>query len=118
MLYHECIITNIQDRLTSWQDSMQFKFAEKDLVNLYETGQGPYPEAIIKAFFKKVQLIDKAKDENDLRAFKGNHFEKLQGEKNLYSIRLNIQFRLILELLKDGQCKIILIREISKHYEK
>jgi toxin HigB-1 len=97
---------------------MKFKFGSKELSDLYETEQGPYSEAIIKAFFKKIQLINNAKDENDLRALKSNHFEKLQGEKNLYSIRLNIQFRLILELLKDGQCKIILIREISKHYEK
>jgi plasmid maintenance system killer protein len=97
---------------------MKFQFGSKELSDLYETGQGSYSEAIIKAFFKKIQLINNAKDENDLRRLQSNHFEKLQGEKNLYSIRLNIQFRLILELLKDGQCKIILIKEISKHYEK
>ena len=97
---------------------MEFKFATKDLAKLYETGEGPYPPAIIKAFTKKVGLIKNANHENDLRALKSNHFEKLKGEKKLYSIRLNDQYRLIFKLQQDGSYKIILIKEISNHYSK
>ena len=97
---------------------MEFKFATKELARLYETGQGPYASAVIKAFIKKVGLIKNAKHENDLRAFKSNHFEKLKGQKNSYSIRLNVQYRLIFELQADGLYKIVLIKEISNHYSK
>lgn len=95
---------------------MEIWFADKKLVKLYKTGKGSYSEIIIKAFFKKIQQIRSAKNENDLRALKSNHFEKLQGIKDQYSMRLNDQFRLIIELLDDGSCKIVIIKEISNHY--
>lgn len=97
---------------------MLFEFDNNELVKIYETGRGSYPPEIIKAFFKKIQLIKNAKNENDLRKIKSNHFEKMEGYKNRYSLRLNLQYRLIIELLKDGIYKIILIKEISNHYSK
>lgn len=95
---------------------MEFKFASKELIKLYETHYGSYPEAIINAFFKKIQIIKNAKNENDLRALKSNHFEKLKGKTGQYSMRLNDKFRLIVEFLENGSCKIVLVKEISNHY--
>lgn len=96
---------------------MEIKFADKKLAMLYEVGEGAYSEAVISAFSKKIQIIKSAKNENDLRALKSNHFEKLKGTKDSYSMRLNKQYRLIIELLNDGSCKIVIIKEISNHYE-
>lgn len=97
---------------------MRFQFENSDLSDLYykDKCKEAYPEYVITAFFKKMQTIKAASNENDLRAIKGNHFEKLEGEENQYSIRLNQQYRLIFGLDKDGMCTIMLIREISNHY--
>jgi len=95
---------------------MLFEFKTKKLAKVYEKGEGSYPDAVKKAFVKKVNLIKRAKNENDLRILKSNHFEKLKGRKAEYSIRLNDQYRLIFEILKNGQYKIILINKISDHY--
>ena len=97
---------------------MRFQFANSELSELYyeEKGNATYPEYVVTAFFKKMQIIKNAVDENDLRAIKGNHFEKMEGEENVYSIRLNQQYRLIFSLEKDGKCAVMLIKEISNHY--
>jgi plasmid maintenance system killer protein len=97
---------------------MRFQFANSDLEDLYyeEKGKEAYPDYVVTAFFKRMQTIKSAKNENDLRAIKGNHFEKMEGENNKYSIRLNQQYRLIFSLENDGTCKIMLIKEISNHY--
>ncbi len=46
--------------------------------------------------FKKIQMLDDATGELDLRSPPGNHFVKLSGSlKDRYSIRVNKQWRLI-----------------------
>ena len=51
---------------------------------------------------KLLQIIRTAKDERDLRTFKGRRFEKLQGDLDgYYSMRLNNQFRLIFSIQDD-----------------
>jgi proteic killer suppression protein len=48
--------------------------------------------------FRKLQLIDDAITDQDLRAPPSNHFEKLRGKlAGLYSIRVNEQWRLIFQ---------------------
>lgn len=97
---------------------MRFQFENSGLEELYyeEKGAEAYPDYVVTAFFKKIQTIKAATNENDLRALKGNHFEKMEGKENKYSMRLNLQYRLIFSLEKDGGCTIISIKEISNHY--
>jgi len=100
---------------------LRFIFANKKLEQLYtaEAGANKYPPEVVDAFFKKMALIRTAKDENDLRAFKSLHFEKLQGERGLRgerSIRLNQQFRLILRLETDEQGKLVCIISIEDYH--
>jgi len=64
---------------------MKFCFETKELVDVYRSGTGKYPKEIIITFIKKVNSIDSARDERDLRNLKSNHFEKLKGYQNLYS---------------------------------
>ncbi len=54
-------------------------------------------QAILKAaLFRKLQLIDDAMADKDLRAPPSNHFEKLSGKlAEFHSIRVNKQWRLI-----------------------
>lgn len=96
---------------------MNFRFQDSGLEDLYYLGKGAskLPDFIVRAFFRKVQFIKNAKNENDLRALKGNHFEKMEGKKNLYSIRLNDQYRLEFALDKSDGTTII-VQRISNHY--
>ncbi len=54
------------------------------------------PADLEKVLFRKLQLIDDANEDKDLRAPPGNHFEKLRGKLEGYcSIRVNIRWRIV-----------------------
>lgn len=54
------------------------------------------PADIRSRLFRKLQLLDDATNDADLRSPPSNHFEKLSGKlKNKCSIRVNDQWRLI-----------------------
>lgn len=54
------------------------------------------PGTIAGALFRKLQILDAATDESDLRVPPGNRFEHLQGSLSGWcSIRVNKQYRLI-----------------------
>ncbi len=54
------------------------------------------PSEIDSRLFRKLQMIDDAICDQDLRVPPSNHFEKLSGKlKDYYSIRVNRQWRLI-----------------------
>lgn len=56
------------------------------------------PAAIINSLFRRLQMLDIAMSERDLRLPPGNHFEKLSGNlEGWRSIRVNQQWRLIFE---------------------
>jgi toxin HigB-1 len=109
--------------------NVKIKFKTGELEYFYLTplaeirGKLPFQKDIIKQFKKKVQILISIDSLNELALFKSLNFEELKGDREgYYSIRLNKQYRLIfiLEEEKEEQiiCEIILITEISKHYEK
>jgi proteic killer suppression protein len=54
------------------------------------------PADLKNALFRKLQLIDDANKDKDLRVPPGNRFEKLRGNLEGYcSIRVNIRWRLV-----------------------
>ncbi len=54
------------------------------------------PPSLETSLFRKLQLIDDATTDQDLRVPPGNHFEKLRGNLGgFYSICVNQQWRLI-----------------------
>jgi proteic killer suppression protein len=68
-----------------------------------------FPKEIVRAFRKRIQSIRAAVDERDLYAVKGNHFEKLKGNRDgQHSLRLNDQWRMIIEI-KEGSPKNIIV---------
>lgn len=90
---------------------MDWEIADDDLQRIYTDKRfsGEYSEAVIKAFRNRVQFIDAARDERDLDAMKSCHFEKLRGREPQRSIRLNKQWRLIVELIEQGERKRVRI---------
>ena len=54
------------------------------------------PSELHAVLFRKIQMIDDSRTDQDLRVPPSNHFEKLQGNlAGLYSIRVNRQWRLV-----------------------
>ena len=105
---------------------MIVQFKTKELAKLYYTllnklrGKQKYSREIIKQYKRKVQLLEDIKNLEELRPFKGLNFEYLKRDREGdCSIKLNDQFRLIFEPIKDNSNVIIIlfITEISKHYE-
>lgn len=81
-------------------------------------GKQSIPFEVIKQFKKKIPILMAINRLEDLKALKGLNFEFLKGDrKGECSIRLNVQYRLIFEQIKENEIKVILVNEISKHYE-
>jgi toxin HigB-1 len=54
------------------------------------------PSDLENRLFRRIQMIDDATTDQDLRMPPGNHFEKLHGNlRGFYSVRVNRQWRLI-----------------------
>jgi toxin HigB-1 len=100
---------------------VRFAFASKKLQALYTGGTGTerYPAEVVDAFFRRIAAIAAARDENDLRALKSLHFEKLKGERGNRgerSLRLNRQFRLIVAIESDEQGKLLRVLDIEDYH--
>lgn len=77
-----------------------------------------FPPGIVTAYRKRVALIRNALDERDFYALKSLHFEKLHGDrKGQYSMRLNDQWRLILEFKSKESGKLVIVVSIVDYHK-
>jgi toxin HigB-1 len=75
----------------------------------YDAG---FERAVVKGYRKAMQVIRAAPDERDFYALKSLHFEKLEGARSHErSMRLNKQWRLILELRGESPNKRVLVED-------
>lgn len=98
---------------------MRSQFKNKKLEALYteERDAHKYPPGVVSAFFEVMAVIDSALDERDLYALKGLRYEKLAGERReQHSLRLNKQFRLIVERAQDDDGLYLLIVNIEDYH--
>lgn len=99
---------------------MEIEYENKKLEALESNeaaSETKYSIALIKAFQNKLVLLRSAPDERTLRNWKSLHFEKLKGErKGQYSIRLNDQWRLIIELDDETSPKKIRLLAIEDYH--
>lgn len=78
---------------------------------------GGYQAAVVKAYRKRLQQIRAAVNERDFYNFKSLRFEKLKGaRRHQYSMRLNNQWRLILEFMGNSPHKVITIVCIEDYH--
>ncbi len=98
---------------------MEVEFADDDLDRLeidpkFAAVFGPN---VIRGFRKAMQVIRSAVDERDLHNLKGLHFEKLEGARSHQrSIRINKQWRLILELKGEAPNKTVRVVGIEDYH--
>lgn len=76
-----------------------------------------FSNAIVKAYRKRMQQIRAAQDERTFYAYRSLHFEKLRGRRDgQYSMRLNDQWRLVLELRGEAPRKTVHVIEIVDYH--
>ena len=101
---------------------MQVKFANKHIAVLYESGKSRrliLSQSVVEKFFMRILQLEAAVDIHDLWKTVSLNFKKMKGYKERYSIRLDIKWRLEMEIDWQNDEKtigIIHIIKISKHY--
>ena len=99
---------------------MDFTFAENKLERLYVDPKfnAKMAPAIVKAYREVMDTIRDAPDERDFYALKSLHFEKLSGSRrHQHSMRLNDQYRLIVELIdQDTGPKEVRIVDVEDYH--
>lgn len=100
--------------------AMEIVFGNDDLDRLetdprFTAGLSP---ALVKAYRKRIQLLRSINDERGLYAWKSLHSEKLKGKRaHQLSVRLNDQFRLILEFAGEGKAKKLVIISVEDYHD-
>jgi proteic killer suppression protein len=100
---------------------MDVEFADEDLDRLETDSDfnAGFSRAIVRAFRKRIQLIRAATDEREFYAMKSLHYEKLKGGRSHQrSMRLNKQWRLVLEVSRTGARRVIVVIEIEDYHKK
>lgn len=78
--------------IVGWRDDWLRKFFEEDVASK------KIPADLRDRLFRKLQMLDDAETDADLRVPPSNHFEQLSGNlEGWRSIRVNIQWRLIFQ---------------------
>jgi proteic killer suppression protein len=98
---------------------MKVRHADKDLERLEwdSTFTGGFAKEIVRAFRKVMNFIRNAKDERDLRSMRSLNFEKLKGDRShQYSLRLNKQWRLIVEIEEGEGGNTIVVVAIEDYH--
>lgn len=98
---------------------MEVQFQDDDLDRLERDRDFycGYSQAIVSAFRKHLWYIRHIPDERDLYAKRSLQFERLKGKRDhQYSIRLNGQWRLILEFDENTNPKTVLVIGIEDYH--
>ncbi len=98
---------------------MEVEFDDDDLDRLETDAQftAGFSQEIVRSYRRRMQQIRSAVDERDFFQLKSLRFEKLKGNREgQHSIRLNLQWRLILELRGAKPPKVVAIIEIVDYH--
>jgi proteic killer suppression protein len=97
--------------------NVEFKDASLDRLETDAAFSGGHSDSVVKAFRKRMQQIRAAPDERTFYALKSLHFEKLKGDREgQHSMKLNDQWRLILELAGTAPTKTARILGIVDYH--
>jgi len=104
-------------RLSRWQMDVQFvdgKLAKLEAQGSYTAG---FDQDAVRAFRKRMQQIRAAVDERDFYAMRSLRFEKLSGaRRHQHSMRLNNQYRLVVEVAEESRTKTVRIIGIEDYH--
>ena len=98
---------------------MEIEFDDPDLDRLEVDPRfaAGFPPAVVKGFRKAIGFIRQAVDERDLYAMRGLNFKPLERDRaGQHSMKLNDQWRLIVELRGQAPKKRIGVIEIVDYH--
>lgn len=98
---------------------MRFVFKNKNVELLYTERKDAhkYPLEVVNGFFRVMAIIRNASDERDLRSFRSLNYEALQGRRSHQnSLRLNQQWRLIVERHEDKEGRLLWVIDIEDYH--
>lgn len=96
---------------------VQFKDDTLDSLETDSSFTAGYAQALVTAYRKRMQQIRAAIDERDFYALRSLNFEKLKGKRShQHSMRLNKQWRLILELDDSTNPKTVIVIGIEDYH--
>ena len=98
---------------------MEIRFKEPKLDRLEADGtfDAGFSREIVRAYRKCLQIIRAAPDERVFYNLKSLHFEKLKGNRSHeHSMRLNKQWRLIIELEGVAPNKLVAVISIEDYH--
>ena len=94
-----------------------FKNDDMDRLETDARFTGGWPPNIVTSYRRKMQHLRAAADERFIRHMKSLNFERLRPPRDhQHSIRLNDQWRLILEIQGTGANKQLLIVQIEDYH--
>ena len=99
--------------------NVRFVFKNKALELLYteRKDEHEYPREVVNGFFRVMAIIRNANDERDLRALRSLNYEALKGKRSHQSsLRLNRQWRLIVERQEDYQGRVLWLIDIVDYH--
>ncbi len=98
---------------------MEVSFADERLDRLetdpaYTAG---FSDSVVRAFRLRMGYIRAADDERAFYGMKSLHFEKLKGSRqHQHSMRLNNQYRLIVEITGRANNKVLTVIDIADYH--
>lgn len=95
-------------------------YLEKIFTGSSVVGKPKYSSGVILKFKKTILMLQYVENLIELKKFRGLNFEALKGEyKGYYSVRVDIQYRLILSVQKDEIFikDILIVEDLSNHYQ-
>ncbi len=98
---------------------LEVVFRDRGLYELAtdKNARSGYPQAVEKKYRLRIQQILAAQDERDFYKHASLHFEKLKGDRShQHSMRINDQWRLIVEFEGDAPNKRIVIVAIEDYH--
>jgi proteic killer suppression protein len=98
---------------------MEVQFVDDELEHIAcdPNAKTSWEVGLVKKFRQRIQQLQAAPDERVLRALKSLHFEKLKGNRDhQHSIRLNDQWRLILEFDHSTVPKTVNVISIEDYH--
>lgn len=103
---------------------MEVRFNNSYLEKLYAglpvSGKPKYSNGVIEKFKKVVRVLKNVESSMDLKHFRSLNFEALKGDKKgLYSVRIDLKYRLEFKIEKDKItfAELVLIEDLSNHYK-
>ena len=111
-MLHHAASSGILHRMDVEFDGDELRRLEAD-----EEFRAGFEPSVVRKFRQRMQLVRAASDERDFYALKSLHFEKLKGERSHQrSMRLTKKWRLIVELVGEGERKTVRVVSIEDYH--